>query len=131
MMSEFLSRGDFFKKRDRARKIVELPELGGKIIVQAPSALERGLIEAWLQNKTGGTRNERVARLREKVTIMCCIHEDGAKMFTEADMDLLGQMPAVVLERILRAYQELSLTDDVDLETLAGNSEATHAAASP
>ena len=131
MMSDFLTRGEFLKKRDRARKVVELPELGGKVIVQAPSALERGLIEAWLQNKSGGTRTERVARLREKVAITCCIDESGTKMFAESDIDLLGQMPAVVLERILRAYQELSLTDDVDLEILAGNSEATHAAALP
>lgn len=128
-MSDFLTRDAFLQTREKRRKTVECPELGvgAKVLVQAPSAYERGQLEAWLHNKQGGTRVERMARIRERIAILCCVTEDGSKLFSEADVDLLGQTPASVLERIMRAYQEMSMTDDEDLATLEGNSPATRA----
>ncbi len=123
-MSSFLTRDAFLQKREKRRKEVDCPEFGfgSKVLVQAPSALERGQLEAWLHNKSGGTRVERMARIRERIAILCCVNEDGSKLFSEGDVELLGQTPASVLERIMRAYQELSMTDDDDLATLEGNS---------
>lgn len=122
-MSNVATRELFFQKRERARKLIDAPELGAgvKVLIQQPSALERGQLETSLRDSKGGTKLQRLAQIRERVAVLCCINEDGTKLFSEGDVQLLGQLPASLLERIVREYQEMSLTDDADLETLAGN----------
>jgi uncharacterized protein with beta-barrel porin domain len=115
----FVSREAFLSKRQRQVMVVDTS--AGKIRVQALSAYERGKLEALFTTKTGERRMERMAKLREFVAVASCVDESGNRMFTEGDVDALGQVESSVLEAVLKAYQELNGSDDADIEKLVGN----------
>lgn len=119
-MSATLGRDVLLAKRERRKKVIDIPELGGHVIVQAMTARERGEYEAQFLTRKGELKAS-VARTRELLAIACCVDDEGNKLFTVADIDLLGNVDATILERITKAAQELSDISDKDLEELAKN----------
>lgn len=121
----FLGRSALLQKRPRRTKCVQLPELGGAVIVRELSALERGQYEAYFRSRSGETHLQRLARARHKLIVMTVIDENGHRLFSDDDLKALDSLPASVAERITQAAQELSAVSDDDLDELAKNSEAT------
>lgn len=116
-----LSRADLLQKRERRTQRVEIPELGGFVIVRSMSALERGKFESYFQTRSGGTAPERLAKAREMLVVSTCVDEQGNKLFTPEDVQALGEQDVAILERICVVAKKLSSISEADIETLVGN----------
>lgn len=121
-MSEMktLGRDQFREIKPRRTIVVEIPELGGSVIVQAMTARERGEYETQFITADGKLR-KLTSRTRELLAIASCVDADGKKIFTPEDIEWLGNVDAKILERITKAAQELSDISDKDLDDLAKN----------
>lgn len=120
-MGGFLSREILLAPTGPRYVEVEIPELGGRVRVQSMSTAERGRFEAYFQNATGKTRAERLAKAREMLVVATVVDENGNKMFTPSDVEALSKQDVTILERIVRAAQDLCLIADSDIEELAKN----------
>jgi hypothetical protein len=119
-----LSRDDFFKKRERTYKDVDVPELGGTVRVRSMTAGERARLEASRIDKEGSLIPNRVRTFRERLAVATVVDETNGLMFTEADIDRLSELPGSALDKIADAAMELAGMKEVEkrMEDLAGNS---------
>jgi len=79
---------------------LELPELGGKIFLRVISSRERDAIEQEISNAKG-TAN--LQNIRAKMVIRAVSDADGKRVFSDADADLVGDMPAPLVGKIFDA----------------------------
>jgi hypothetical protein len=61
--------------------------------------------------------------MRARLVARSICDAEGAALFTEADVNALGEKSAAALDRIFAAAQELSGLGAQDVENLAKNSE--------
>lgn len=114
-MSSFLSRDAFRNPPlERRKKIVEIPEMGGSVIVQSMTARERGAYELQFIDKAGNHNPRMAAKSRELMTIASCVDEQGNKLFTPEDVEMLSGWDQIVLDRIYLAANELREVKTVD-----------------
>jgi len=114
----FVSREVFLAagKGKRRVRVLDIPGFG-KVRVQELSAYERGKFEARFSAKKAKSLHQ----VRECIAVACVVDENGNRMFTDADVEALGECPSHVLEAVAKAYQELNGSDDADMESMVGN----------
>ncbi len=125
----FLTREALLKKRSRRTKTVRIsanhpdPELAGKsVVVRSMSARERADFESQFAHpKTGKTRLDRAAEIRERLVVATVIDESGNALFTDDDIAALKEVDAAILESIVKASQELNDISEDDLKDLEKN----------
>lgn len=115
-----LSRDDILNASDRPTRNVEVPEWGGTVIVRGLSGAERDAYEAsMVVTSPGGKVRTNMRNIRARLVAMACVDSDGARLFTDSDVDALGDKSAAAMERVFDVARTLSgLTDD-DVEELA------------
>jgi hypothetical protein len=91
------------------RQVVEVPELGGQILIQAISAGAAQVIQ-------------REHDLVDFV-IASAINDDGSFLFSIEDREALRRLPFAAINRIARAAISLNGLSAAEVETLAKNSE--------
>lgn len=106
------------------QETVSVPELGISVVVRGMTGAERDAFEVSLVQGRGRHRDVNLKNLRAKLVTYCCIDEQGARIFTEADADALGRVRADVLNRLYTVAQRLSGITDDDAEEL-GKPSAT------
>ncbi len=106
------------------RERVDVPELGaGKFIwVQGMSGTDRDAFEASLSKGPKGERRN-VLNFRARLCALCCINEDGSRMFTATEVEALGRVRSDILTRIVTVGQRLSGISDKDADELGKNSD--------
>jgi hypothetical protein len=109
-----LGRDAFRKPPERRRKLVEIPELGTSVYVQSMTARERGVYEVQFIDKNGSKSARMVSRARELMAIASCVDEEGKKIFTPDDLEMLGGLDAVVLDRIYMVAQDLAEVEKIE-----------------
>ena len=116
--------------RTAPREDVPLPELGNGMVIPVwgMSALERTRYEKSFSGKSGKTIDARIEQFRQRLVVACCRSDDGAPLFTEADVIELGKHRADVLERIVNVCQRLSGMTREDIEDTVKNSGETQTA---
>lgn len=114
-----LTRQQILEANDLPREEVQTPEWGGSVFVRTMNGKERDAFE--VRHRQDGDKNWRA---RFAATIIC--DEKGAPLFTEADVEALGEKSWAVLDRIFDAGTELSKVSSAAIEALRGNSNATH-----
>ena len=113
-----LSKTDILDADDLPREEVAVPEWGGAVLVRTMTAAERDSFEARVIG-TEGVRN--LANIRATLCAQCIVDDQGKRLFTDGDIDLLGQKSAAAVDRVFAACQRLNgLTQD-DVEELAKN----------
>jgi hypothetical protein len=97
---------------------VEVPEWGGKVIVRMMTGRERDAFEAsvMLAGKKPNYDN-----LRARLVALTVIDEEGNRLFSEKDIEWLGQKSAAALEKIFDVSQRLNAIREQDVEDLLGN----------
>lgn len=96
---------------------------GGNIKVVELSAPERVALEMW-RAKLAKDRGEEFAQKMFTVTwvIACVVNGDGKRVFAEADIDAVAELPPADLRRAYKAAVDLNgLSDDEDAEDDEGN----------
>jgi len=122
-----LSRDAVLKSNDLKRKVVEVPEWGGSVLVREMTGAERDEYEASMVTEKEGGQDVRVnlaalRNLRARVVSWCAINEDGSRMFKPTDVQALGQKSAAALDRLYEAIVILSGIKEEELEVIEKNS---------
>lgn len=110
---------------DRAPLVV--PELGGTIYVRGMAGKERDRFEEGLRIRKGKrTGQSDLRNFRAVMAVKVIVDHDGERLLNDGDADLIGRLPAGVLDRILAKCHELSGLAEDDVDDL-GNDSASQA----
>lgn len=117
-----LNRNDILKASDIKTEEIAVPEWGGTVLVRGLTGKERDAFEAGIVgDKLGKGSQINMQNLRAKLVSLACVDDKGARLFTEADIDILGNKSASALERLFDAARHLSGMNQVDIQELTEN----------
>ena len=139
---QVLSADDILGADDTVYELVHVPEWRSKsgvehVRVKSMSGVERDAFEASIIQQVpaiGGPRGAQpssrvnMTNLRAKLVARSIVGNDGARLFTDEQVEALGKKSASALARVYDAAAKLSRVSDEDAKELAGNSEATTSA---
>lgn len=110
---------DILKAGARRSETVTVPEWGGIAVrVRSLSGDDRDRYEmAIYEGRRDGRFNPRALMVALSV-----VHENGERVFADADIAALGELDAAGLDRVFAVAQRLSGTGDAALAAAAGNS---------
>jgi hypothetical protein len=95
---------------DRTKEPVDVPEWGSpKIFLRVISAAAREAVDDALTtvDKDGTIRFNRIGA-DARLLVQCLVDEDGERIFTDADVDALGEKSSAVLARLAEKARELN-----------------------
>jgi hypothetical protein len=118
-----LGREEIFGANDFTIKKIPVPEWGGNVYIRNLNGKERDAFEASCITTNGTKREVNTINMRARLVARSICDAEGAALFTEADVNALGEKSAAALDRIFAAAQELSGLGAQDVENLAKNSE--------
>lgn len=119
-----LSKADLTAKATasgRPRAYVPVPEFGdgAEVLVQGMSGVERDQWEkSLLVIKRGTVRDRNLTNVRARLVVRCLINEDGTRMYTDAEAELVGGWRVDVLNRVYECCQKLNGVSDKDADEL-------------
>ena len=127
-MTITLKRDDILKVQDIKAEQIHIPEWGGDVYVRAMSANSRDELEDFVAaSGKGGT----VKQLRAKVASLTLCDEKGKLLFTENDVEKIGEKSATVLQRIFEIATRLSQVQEDSVKELTENLQANPTGDSP
>lgn len=112
----YLSRESILDADDLSYDDVDVPEWGGTVRVRALTGAERDRFEASI----AGGKKPSYDNFRSKLVVASVVDADGERLFTQADVQLLGKKSAAALNRVFEAAQRLSGLNDEDVDELTG-----------
>jgi hypothetical protein len=124
-MSKFLSRDEILGVEDLQSEVVEVPEWGGAVMVRSMTGKERSQYEAGMYDQSGKGRVLKLENLYAKLVALTVVDEDGKRIFSMKDAELLGEKSAGALSRVAQVSMRLSGLEASDLEEIAKNSESS------
>jgi len=120
-----LNRNAILAAPDIVTETVTVPEWGGEVLVKAISAAERDEFEqAIVQMRRSGKRTEMEfnrSNFRARLAARALVDEDGDRLFSDADVELLGAKSASALDRVYEAAARLAGITKNDEEELEKN----------
>lgn len=120
MAREIVNAKAFLSAESTARQKVDvqIPEMGNGTVIPVWGMTARERTEFEERQRA---RNEGQKRVRERILIACCRNDDGSPLFTEDDIELLGERSAAIAERLVNVALRVSGFTDTDVGTLAKN----------
>lgn len=122
---ELASREDFLKATENPQPIESLfvPFLKKHVWVQGLTAIGKGEFEESLVRIKKGNRqvdSGRVVNARARLAVKCLVNnpEERKRLFSDADAEVLGNLPASVLAPIYDLCQKLSGSSDEEIDEL-------------
>lgn len=113
-MSKVLSRADIIGADDLKTVRIAVPEWGGDVFVRVMTGMERDEFEDFLiKGKARGARAELAART--------LVDEQGQRLFTGDEIEVLGKKSAPALDRVFDAAQRLNGFSERDIKELEKN----------
>lgn len=117
-----LTREEILKQAgQRETKVVEVPELGGSVIIRALSGKERDKFEGESVTGKGKNTEYNYRNIRARLVAATAVDEHGNKLFTPEDVSKLGDISAGALSRLFDVARELSGMTEKDVAELAEN----------
>lgn len=126
-----LSRDAILAADDLKTQEVDVPEWGGTVLVRALSGEDRDAFEASLTmrrpvlvgpNKGQMENVPDPSNVHAKLVARSIVDENGKRVFTDADIALLGAKSSAALQRLWDVAAELSGLTDGAAEDAEGNS---------
>jgi hypothetical protein len=100
---------DMILKADGLRtEEVPVPEWGGSVLVRELRGRERDEWEASLAVQRGRQMVPDVANMRAKLVARTVIGDDGEPVFSQQDVNALGELSAAALDRVFEVASKLS-----------------------
>jgi len=112
-----LTREEILAASNLKRETVEVPELGGSVLVQELDGEGRDAYEASLWKDGELDMSNR----RAKLVALGCVTKAGAKLFTLDDVPALGNLSGAALERVASMVRRLSGLNEESKEEAEGN----------
>lgn len=104
--------------QDLKSEDVAVTEWGGEVRVRTLTGTERDAFESSLV-QDGGKRD--LSNLRARLLSLAIVDENGARLFSEADIPLLGGKSAAALDRLFEVAQRLNGIGEKEQAALAKN----------
>lgn len=115
-----LSRDAILGADDRKTEDVAVPEWGGSVRVRSLSGAERDAFESHVVSvRSDGSKSVNLRNVRAKLVSLSVVDEAGERLFSDADVDALGDKSAAALERVFDVARHLSGLSEDDIEELA------------
>lgn len=114
-----LSRDAILQANDLEKELVPVPEWGGEVYVRAMTGAERDRFEASVVEQRGKKQIFHIEQIRAKLASYTICDEQGNRLFTDADVKVLGQKSAAALQRVYEVAQRLSGITDTAVDELA------------
>lgn len=112
-----LSRDSILSANDLKKELVSVPEWGGDIYISLMTGESR---DAWEQSLVSD-KGANLDNIRARLIAFTAVGEDGKRLFTNSDAQLLGQKSCVALERCVKVAQKINRLTSDDLEALSKN----------
>ncbi len=119
-----LTKDQILTPRPLASEIVEVPEWGGSVRVTALSSRQRDAFEKSLLVKDGKKQVISYDNVKAKLLSCAIVDSEGNRIFSDADMEALGQQNGGTMSRVYGVAAKLSGLTDEDVEELVKNSAA-------
>lgn len=110
---------------------VEVPQWGGSVLVRALTGKQRGQFTSMLVEQRAGGRTLRLQDVQVLLCGLSIVDEHGKRMFSDAEMSVLGGKSAAALQRVFEVAQRISGLSEEDVNELSGNSNETPSEDSP
>lgn len=117
----YLTRDAILQADDLLVEDVEVPEWGGVVRVRGLTGAERDAFESEIVELRGKKAKLNTQNFRAKLVRRSVVDEDGQRLFSDHDAQLLGQKSASALQRVFDVAQRLSGLSETDVEELIGN----------
>jgi hypothetical protein len=117
---KILSRAEILATEDLMSETVLVPEWGGAVIVRALTGSERDAYETSIFTARGGGQSPEynLQNIRAKLAARTIVGEDGKRLFSDADIVVLGLKSAAALDRVFSVAQRLSRLTNEDVKEL-------------
>src|SRR4051812_5916733 len=119
-----LTRDAILAALDLPTETVAVPEWGGEVRVRGMTGTERDAFEMETFSSNGKNKEANWANMRARALARGIVDESGDRIFTDADIALLGSKSAAAMDRVFEVFQRLNGLRSSDLDTLAKNSES-------
>lgn len=114
-----LTREQILAVQDVSTETVAVPEWGGDVLVRGMTGTERDRFEASIVETHGKKVKVVMVNIRARLVAQCVIDEKGERLFSNADIELLGKKSAAALQRVYDVAQKLCGLSDSDVEELS------------
>lgn len=109
-----LDRSSILNSSDAKLATVECPEWGGSIQIRAMSGRQRDQFEQ-------RAKGQDMTNIRAFVVSLCACDESGKRLFSDADVEALGDKSASALDRIFWEALKLNRIGASDVDELKKN----------
>jgi hypothetical protein len=123
-VGSYLDRDAILKAAALKTEDVPVPEWGGSVLVRELRGRERDEWEASLAVQRGRQMVPDVANMRAKLAARTIVGEDLEPLFSQQDVNALGELSAAALDRVFEVASRLSGLNPADVEEMSGNSGA-------
>ena len=106
-MTKFLSRDDILNAAIKTAE-VDVPEWGGRVKVRELSAHEVTTLGIGMVTDDGKVDRSQVPDMMTQAVVLGAIDEDGKRLFTEQDVELLKGKSFDPIQRIAKAVLDMS-----------------------
>lgn len=103
-------------------EVVDVREWGGKVTLRGLTAAERDDYEQDMveTGPDGTVRTKRkLSNVRASLVVRCLVNDEGARVFSDADVELLGAKDAAVIDHLWDVARRLCGMSTEDEEKLA------------
>ena len=130
-----LNKDDILKADDLVTQVVNVKEWGGAVVVRTMTGAERDFFESSLFSDKGADKAANIKNLRARLLSLCLADEEGKRLFTDKECELLGGKSSKVIDRLYTIAARLNAIGAVEEEELTKNSDGeaggTSTSASP
>lgn len=113
-----LTRDQIINAEDVHTEDVEVPEWGGAVRVRGLTGRERDEWEASIAVQRGGRMVPDLANMRAKLVVKCCLDDEGKRIFTDMDFNMLGDKSGAAISRVYEVAARLSGLTEQQVEEM-------------
>lgn len=107
---------------DLKSEVLAVPEWGGEVKVRGMTGTERDAFEASMFVGDGKERKMNLDNMRARIVVLCCVDENGDRIFENGDVGWLGNKSGSALDRVYDVARRLSGMTEKDVKELEKNS---------
>lgn len=118
-----LSKSDILNANKLPKEVVSVPEWGGTVTVKTLTGRERDAFEQDMVEQTKGSAKVRMVNIRAKLCARAMIGDDGNRLFSDKEVDKLGDLNCVPLDRVYEVASRLNKLSEEDIDELVEKSD--------
>lgn len=121
--TSYLTAEEILAVDDMGYMDLEVPEWGGTVRLKSLTGNQRDQYENSIVSQRGKTTQVNLQGIRARLCSLCIVDETGKRLFTDAQVQRLGQKSAKGLDRVFEVCQSMNGLTDTDVAELEGNSD--------